>query len=217
MVRRIVGANANMRGPRFSIAGLMAVIALVGVTFAALHTPTEFSASAMLTLALAASGVSLLGRVSTSGTDRATWTGYLVFGTGYLAMCVGPWCDEHVMPYLVATPFIDEQYSKMEYTPRHAGERVWTSVDAREYAGGYVFGAVDAEAGGFDVAHDRGTTSRYRAAQLRPISPSGYRRLCHSALSLWLGLFGMVLARHFFGSRQDRPIRGHEVTAAPPA
>src|SRR4051812_28823571 len=127
MVRRLVGANANMRAPRISIAGLMALIALLGVTFSALHAVTEFWASAMLTLALAASAVALLGRLSARGTDKVTWTGYLIFGTGYLAICVGPWCDEHVMPNLVTTPFIDERYSKLEYTPRHAGERVWTT------------------------------------------------------------------------------------------
>jgi hypothetical protein len=93
-----------MRAPRISIAGLMAFIALLGVTFSALHTVTEFAASAMLTLALVASGGALLGRLSTRGTAKAAWTGYLVFGTGYLAMCVGPWCDEHVMPNLVTAP-----------------------------------------------------------------------------------------------------------------
>jgi hypothetical protein len=206
-----------MRAPRFSIAGLMASIALLGVTLAALRTVTEFSASAMLTLALAASGVALLGRLSTRSTDKATWTGYLVFGAGYLAMCVGPWCDEHVMPNLVTTPFIDEQFSRMEYTPRHAGERVWTSDGTgRQYAGGHVFGDVNAQTTRFDVAHDRGTTSRYSSAQLRPINPDSYRRLCHSALSLWLGLFGMVVARYLFGSRQDRSIRGRGVASAPP-
>src|SRR5262249_20092096 len=56
------------------------------------------------------------------------------------------------------TPFIDEQFSKMEYTPRHAGERVWT-VDwiGREYVGGYVFGNVSAQTaiGWTDSAHLR--------------------------------------------------------------
>jgi hypothetical protein len=193
-----------MRAPRFSIAGLMAFIALCGVTLAALHAVTEFSASAMLTLTLAASGVALLGRLSTRGTDKATWTGYLVFGTGYLMMSVGPWCDEHVMPHLATTPFIDEQFSKMEYTPKQTGERVWTADGAgRGYVGGQVFGNVSAKMASFDVAHDRGTTSRYSPAQLRPISPGSYRRLCHSALSIWLGLLGMALARYLFGSRRD--------------
>ena len=116
-----------MRAPRISIAGLMAFIALLGVTFAALHSGTELWASAMLTLALAASGVALFGRVSTRGTEKLTWSSYLIFGTGYLANCVGPGCDKHIMPNLVTIPFIDEQYSRMKYTPTHAGERVWTT------------------------------------------------------------------------------------------
>src|SRR5579871_3537455 len=106
-----------MSAPRISIAGLMAFIALLGVTLSALHAATEFWASVLLTLALAASGLALLGRLSTRGTNGATWTGYLIFGTGYLAICVGPWCDVNLMPHLVATPFIDEQYFQMQYTP----------------------------------------------------------------------------------------------------
>jgi hypothetical protein len=100
-----------MRTPRTSIAGLMAYIALLGVTFSALHGGTEFWASVLLTLALATSGCALLGRLYARDIDKATWDGFLIFGTGYLAISVGPWCDEHIMPNLVATSFIDEQYS----------------------------------------------------------------------------------------------------------
>jgi hypothetical protein len=207
-----------MKSPRLTIAGLMSLIALLGLTFSAFHVVTQFSASAMLTLALAASGVALLGRLCTGGAGKAAWTGYLVFGTGYLALCLGPWCDEHLMPHMVTTHFIDEQFSKMEYTPRHSGERVWTSDGrGREYSAGEVFGDVSAATPRFDVAHDRGTTSRYSRVQLRPISPDGYRRLWHSALSIWLGLFGMVLAYYLFGNRQDRPTPGHEAPSARPA
>lgn len=218
MVKLFAGANSNMRGPRISIAGLMAFIALLGVSFSALHAATEFSAGAMLTLALAASGGALLGRLCTRGADKAAWTGYLVFGGGYLAMCVGPWCDEHIMPNLVTTPFIDEQFSRLEYTPRRAGERVWILIpSSREYRGGEVFGHVGTETSRFDVVHDNRTTSRYSSSQLRPVSPNSYRRLWHSALSIWLGLFGVVVARHLAGRRQERSIRGLEVASVPPA
>jgi hypothetical protein len=207
-----------MRSPRISIAGLMASIALLGATFSALHARTEFWASVLLTLAIAASGCALLGRLSACGIDQATWNGFLIFGTGYLAICVGPWCDEHIMPNLVTTPFIDEQYSKMQYAPALTGERVWTSDGTgREYAGGRVFGDVDAETTSFDVAHDRGTTSRYYSAQLRPISPDSYRRLCHSAVSLWVGLLGALLARYFVGGRRDGSTRGRGEASGPAA
>ena len=207
-----------MRSLRISIAGLMVSIALLGVTFSALHAGTEFWASVLLTLALAASGCALLGRLSARGIDRATWDGFLIFGTGYLAICVGPWCDEHIMPNLVTTPFIDEHYSRMQYAPARTGERVWTSDGTgREYARGTVFGDVDARDVSFDVVHDRGTTSRYNSAQLRPIGPNGYRRLCHSALSLWVGLLGMLLARYFVGGRRDGSMRGRGEVSEPAA
>jgi hypothetical protein len=205
------------RPPRISIAGLMALIALLGVTFAAPHAGTEFSSIAMLTFALAASGVALLGRLCTRGTARVTWTGWLVFGTGYLAMCVGPWCDEHVMPYLLPTSLIDERYSNMEYTPKHAGERVWT-IDRPDmrYEEGEVFGNLNANTIHFDVTHPRTrTTSRHTATEIRPISPGSYRRLWHSALSIWLGLLGMALARYLFGSRQDTSARARGTPSAP--
>ena len=124
------------------------------------------------------------------------------------------------MPNLVPTPFIDEQYSKMEeYTPKHVGERVWTlDQNDRQYEEGKVFGEVNAQTVHFDVAHARtGTTSRYTASQIRPISPSSYRRLWHSALSIWLGLLGTGLARYLFGSRTDRSVRGQGMPSAPPA
>jgi hypothetical protein len=208
-----------MQGPRTSIAGLMALIALLGVTFSALHAVTEFSASAVLTLTPAASGAALLGRLSTRSTDKeATWTDYLVFGTGYLAMCVGPRCDEHLMPNLVTTQLIDERYSNMEYAPKHAGERVWTSDGTGlNFAAGEVFSDVNAQTVSFDDVHAAsGATFRYAAAQIRPISPNGYRRLWNSALSVWLGLPGMGFARYVFLSGQDRSVRRRGMPSVPP-
>jgi hypothetical protein len=172
----------------------------------------------MLTLALAASGVALLGRLSTRGKAKVTWTGYLVFGTGYLSICVGPWCDEHVMPNLLTTTFIEERYAKIEYAPRYAGEHVWIqNGTSHDYTTGEVFGDVNAQTVTFQVAHAGEPTYRYSAFQIRPISPSTHRRLWHSALSVWLGVLGMGLARYLFVNRQDRAVRGQGIAPAPPA
>jgi hypothetical protein len=187
----------------------MAFIVFLGVTLAALRSETEFWARAMLTLAIASAGVALLGCLHTRGLEKAAWTGYLVFGTGYLVLCVGPWCDEHIMPHLVTTPPIDKRYSRMRYSPANGGELVWASdAFGREFTAGTVFGDVGPRDVRFEVADDRGGTNLYNASQLRAISPNGYRRLCHSTLSLWLGLLGALVARSFSGQRRDQPIRG---------
>jgi hypothetical protein len=195
-----------MRAPRISIAGLMALIILLGVTLAALRAGTRFWARAMLTLAIASAGVALLGRRHTGGPAKAAWTGYLVFGTGYLVLCIGPWCEEHIMPDLLSTPLIDAQYSRMEYSPAHRGERVWIADGSgRQFFGGWVVGDVGPRDVSFDVDRDGAGTTLYNAPQLRGISQNGYRRLWHSTLSVWLGLLGALLARYFHGRRHDEP------------
>jgi hypothetical protein len=195
-----------MRAPRISIAGLMAFIVLLGVTLAALRAGTRFWSRAMLTLAIASAGVALLGRLHTRSPAKAAWTGYLVFGTGYLVLCIGPWCEEHIMPDLLPTPLIDELYSRMAYSPAHGEERVWMAHGfPGQFIGGWVVGDVGPRDVRFDVARDSGGTYPYNAPQLRAISPNGYRRLWHSTLSLWVGLLGALLARYFHGRRHDEP------------
>ncbi len=197
-----------MRRPRISIAGLMVFVVFLGITFAALRTDTESWSRVMLSLAIASNGVALIGRLSTRSPNELAWTGYLIFGAGYLVLCIGPWCDEHIMPHLVTTPLIDDHYTKLQYTPTHAGERVWTTDGpGRGFAGGETFGDIGAETASFNVAHDRGTTSRYNATQLRAISPDGYRRLCHSTISFWTGLLGALLARCLRGINHDNSMR----------
>ena len=195
------GPKFAMRAPRISIAGLMAFIVLLGITLAALRAGTRSWARAMLTLAIASAGVALLGRLHTRGPAKAAWTGYLIFGIGYLVLCVGPWCEEHIMPDLLPTPLIDERYSRIKYFPAHNGERVWIA----DGSAGEVVGDVGPRDVSFDVGRTGGYHGLYNAPQLRGISPNGYRRLWHSTLSLWVGLLGAFLARYFHGRRHDEP------------
>jgi hypothetical protein len=181
------GPKSAMRAPRISIAGLMAFIVLLGVTFAALRAGTQFWARAMLTVAIASAGVALLGRLHTRGPARAAWTGYLVFGTGYAVLCIGPWCEEHIMPDLVPTPLFDDLYSRMAYSPAHGTERVWIADGSGgQFIGGRVDGDVGPRDVSFEVVSDRGETS-------------------HATLSLWVGLLGAFLARDFHRRRHNWP------------
>src|SRR5262249_39008411 len=107
-----------MRPLRISVAGLMIVILLVAVALASLHEPTDLGARAMLSLAVAAGGVALLGTLSRRGVRRATWAGFFVFGAGYLTLCFAPGLESHVMPRLSTTALIDDRYRAMDYSPR---------------------------------------------------------------------------------------------------
>jgi hypothetical protein len=182
---------------RISIAGLLVLILFVAVVFASLHEATDPWAKAMLTLAIAAFGVALLGLLFRRGVQRATWTGFFVFGAGYLALCCGPWCDTHIMPRLLTTTPIDDDYLRMDYAPKRIGERVWASSGPGDpFTEGEVFDISAGPGKQFHIATVRGTTARYGPTQLRAISLEAYRLLCHSDWSLLFAVIGAGIARY---------------------
>src|SRR6516164_7292040 len=75
-----------IRSPRFSIAGLMAVVLIAALGLAALRSGSETMAS---TVFLPTCGVLALGVVGVAcgkRTERAWWVGFTSFGWGYLAL-----------------------------------------------------------------------------------------------------------------------------------
>ncbi len=199
-----------MRLPRFSIAGFMAFVVFLGVTFAGMLRPATPAASeAMFTLAIATGGAALMGAMFTRGAAKVSWVGYLVFGSGFLFLCAGPWCEQHVMPFLAISPLIDERYAKMEYTPKKVGETVWVQDASLRFSSkGRVFGEIDQEYPVFNVERENGGTSHYEPDQLRALSPDSFRRLCHSTISLWTGFLGALISRLFFGRGNDQSGNG---------
>lgn len=79
-----------MKRSRLSIAGLMAVIVLIAVGFAALRNPTVLWASLIFTATVAFLATAILGSIARRGRARMTWAGVAVFGWAYLAMSFGP-------------------------------------------------------------------------------------------------------------------------------
>lgn len=93
-----------------SIAGLMLVVASVGLGIAAMSRPTRLwgailfsSATAILLGAVVAA---LMGR----GRRRGFWTGFAIFGWGYLTLQYGPWFETQVGPYTFPTALLDVLY-----------------------------------------------------------------------------------------------------------
>lgn len=185
--------------PRISIAGLMTLILLCGVAFAGLRGESESWTRGMLTLALAVFGVAFLGLLFGRGPVRVACGGYFAFGAGYLVLCIGPWSDVHIMPHLLTTTWIDDRYFGLEYSPRRAGEMVWVLIqDRREYEQGRTYGDIDASTARFGVSFiTRGASGFYFAPDLRGLGPDSYRRLCHSAIALLIGIPGALIASGF--------------------
>ena len=71
---------------QISIAGLMSIVALCAVGFAALRYPNAWSLAGMRLLTFGAVGYSVLGIIYRDGVKRAGWVGFAVFAGGCLLM-----------------------------------------------------------------------------------------------------------------------------------
>jgi hypothetical protein len=75
---------------RFTIASLLVVVLLVAVGFAALREASDLWDRGVFTLALAVLLVSILFAVHRTGSERAFWLGFALFGWGYLGLSLVP-------------------------------------------------------------------------------------------------------------------------------
>jgi hypothetical protein len=75
-----------MRKPRFSIAGLMAIVLVAAVGLAALRSPSPAWASTLFMVTCGVFGLAIVGAIYRSGVARAWWLGFCVFGMGYMAV-----------------------------------------------------------------------------------------------------------------------------------
>jgi hypothetical protein len=65
---------------RFSLARLMAIVLLIGVGLAALHSASVLWASVVFTLTVAVLSTAVLGAMARRGRARMTWAGFALFG-----------------------------------------------------------------------------------------------------------------------------------------
>jgi hypothetical protein len=71
---------------RFSIAALMAAVAVSALAITALRSASAEWAGAMLLLVCGVLGLAIAGALCRSGSDRAWWIGFVLFGCGYLVL-----------------------------------------------------------------------------------------------------------------------------------
>ena len=80
---------------RVSVTGLMAVVALFGLEFAALRAGSRLWFSAIYSLTALLLLFAVIAAKYRRGDARAFWFGFAVFGWGYLLLALGPWSSPH--------------------------------------------------------------------------------------------------------------------------
>ena len=73
-----------MLRPRITLAQLMAIVLIIGFGFAALRNANAFWAVATFNLAIFLNATALVAAIVRKGRARAAWSGFAVFGWGYL-------------------------------------------------------------------------------------------------------------------------------------
>ena len=102
--------------PRFSIAGLAAFVALCGVAFASIRSPSQLWASVLFASALASLPIGLLNAVYGKGRSRAYWVGFTTCGALYFVTSLGPWFRDEWGPRMATTAALDLLYSQVAPT-----------------------------------------------------------------------------------------------------
>jgi hypothetical protein len=92
---------------QFSLRTLLLAFIPIGLAIAALVNANYYWANAALTVTLACLGASIVGWLWCPGRGRAFWSGFAIFGCGYMLLAFGPWFDEHVGRSLISQQILE--------------------------------------------------------------------------------------------------------------
>ncbi len=192
--------------PRVSIRRMLALIVAFGIALAALRSPSNLGANALLTLTLAALVVSVINFVYSRARVRAFWVGFLIAGSAYFLLhWVTPLGDR-----LVSVPLLDILYPHL--VPPEPTQPVARASAGRTYAilvsRGAFGGPPPPDHGRWAVWTEPDRTSGLGAAvgSVMLSSPEPYRLIGHSLITLVVAALGGLYARHRYdGCCATRP------------
>jgi hypothetical protein len=102
------------RTQRVTIAGLLGLILLLGIGFAALRSPSWLWANALLSCAVALVVFAVIAAIELRGPARAFWRAFAICGGCYLLLSAGM---GHVGVKLVTTTLLDVVYPQLSPPP----------------------------------------------------------------------------------------------------
>jgi hypothetical protein len=110
---------------RYSLAMLITAVLVLSVYFAALRSATQEWASAALTLTVGGLAGGLLWGLFRPGADRAFWTGFELFGWGYLLLAMTPWFGGTLSPQLATTRLAGWLHARMPLASQQDVQVEW--------------------------------------------------------------------------------------------
>ncbi len=170
---------------RFSIAGLMAVVLLLGVGFAGLRTASFLWASAVFTLTVTLLAAATLGAVACRGPFRMAWLGFGVFGWTYLLATFWLWPAPNGVS---APPFLTK--ALLDALQPSPGTGAVMTIDA--FPQGEMSTEPPPMVGALRPARFAG----------RVVNLLHYRRIGHTLAAIVLGLLGALLGMLFSARSQ---------------
>jgi hypothetical protein len=212
---------------RFSIAGVLGVIALFAVGFAALASPSAFWLNTLFSLNLAILIAALIGWLfHRDPARRAFWAGFLVAGGIYLVLSRSWWLGEQRLgEQLATTMLLDILYAQIEPLPQTVPPAVVGYGGMMGMGGGGMMSGVEGGMAGMMGGMSAGMmggmpagtppastpptrwsqwTAPDRIRQYYPVgtvttlgSPFGFLRIGHSLFSLIFGIMGGLLAQKY--------------------
>lgn len=200
---------------RFSIATLMVVVLVCAVAAAALKNASDAWLGALLAITLLLLAISLVGTLHRRAARRAFWSGFAIFGWGYLTLAMGPWFAEQVGARLPTAQLLSYLHTKAHPDDLHAGVY---DVMARTVLTDDL------------VLSGKPSGSRTRVVY-QPVSPGKvdlwlgltgvtnldqFLRVGHCLFALLLALLGGLIARWFYRTNREGEEVRPSVPASPP-
>jgi hypothetical protein len=174
---------------RFSLSGLIGAVLVFCLYLAALRHSSTLAAEAALSLTIAILSLGLLWAIFRPGTDRRFWTGFELCGWGYLLLAFSTWSQAQLSTHLVTTRLAKALHGQMPLADLQDVAVEWHGV--------WYPAEVLRRDGSRTYIHYTGYGSNWDEW----VGPSRIRgsfgpflHICHSLMSLILGLAGGVLA-----------------------
>jgi WD40 repeat protein len=195
-----------MRRIRFNIASLLVVVLVLGVGFAALRESSDLWDSALFTLTLGMLLVAILLAIHRAESRRAFWTGFALFGSGYLALSLVQSIESRLattkaLTYLDSkVPGRTQTFFKIQFTATGSGT-----------SGSQVQAVAFSPQGNQIATSSLGTVRLWDATTGRLLggwagTTENFVRIGHSLLALLVGWLGGLLSRRLWrGSRPPEP------------